>query len=121
MFRFTPLKKYTTILTMSLIGLKIDTSFVLTNQRGVLRVLHNSINGIRCRDAKALIYPSNLAPLESYAKLGTACMSPLLKMVLLIFLKFQLTFEIFRLQSSENHMTNTFTSMNDNLIDHETK
>ena len=26
------LKNYTTILTMSLIGLKIDTSFVLTNQ-----------------------------------------------------------------------------------------
>ena len=27
-----PLKNYTTILTISLIGLKIDTSFVLTNR-----------------------------------------------------------------------------------------
>ena len=32
-FRFTPLKNYTIILTTSLIGLKFDTSFALTNQQ----------------------------------------------------------------------------------------
>ena len=38
-FRFTPLKNYTSILTMSLIGWNIDTSFVLTNRQVVLEVL----------------------------------------------------------------------------------
>ena len=36
-FRFTPSKIYTTILTIYLIGLKIDTSIVLTNRQVVLR------------------------------------------------------------------------------------
>ena len=37
--RFTPLKNYTTILTMTLIGLKNNTTFVLTNRPVVLRGL----------------------------------------------------------------------------------
>ena len=50
-FRFTSRKNYLTILTMSLIGLKMDTSFVLTNWPVVLRV-----NLVCCKFSQILCF-----------------------------------------------------------------